>query len=300
MPASIFNGTSVKALKDVFSINDRIKITTNDSDDPRVVAKDGEPGYLYFRTDGQIYRKTDSGSTTNWEILSDDGNWRYRSESSNFTAEIGEFIDVDTSGGAVTATLPASSGNAGKRIAIKNTDSNLCTVDGNAAETIDGATTLDIVEDDTVYLVSDGTNWLVVSHYKAPAYLGVQSALSTIGALGVPQGPGAGNSITIPANTPYMVHGSIEYSNSGGAANYQNCWAYLSTANASSTLITRQAGFPRAVSEFDSSPNIGNVVMMPVRVQYATATTIYINAQSDAGTAANQRYTTFLYAEKIT
>jgi hypothetical protein len=45
------------------------KIITGDSDDPSVVAKTGAAGSLYLRTNGLQYRKTDSGSSTNWELV---------------------------------------------------------------------------------------------------------------------------------------------------------------------------------------------------------------------------------------
>ena len=62
----------------------------------------------------------------------------------------------------MTITLYAASGNAGKVITVKKTDSstNAVTLDGNASETIDGATTLALTAQyDSATVVCDGTNW---------------------------------------------------------------------------------------------------------------------------------------------
>lgn len=64
---------------------------------------------------------------------------------------------------AASATLPAPS--AGAIIVFKRTDSstNTCTINRNAAETIDGAVSIQLYyQYESVTLVSDGTNWFVV------------------------------------------------------------------------------------------------------------------------------------------
>jgi hypothetical protein len=71
-------------------------------------------------------------------------------------------VNVNATSGAVTINLYAASGNAGKIIAVKKTDSstNAVTLDGNASETLDGSLTLTLSgQNDAVYLVCDGTNW---------------------------------------------------------------------------------------------------------------------------------------------
>jgi hypothetical protein len=81
-------------------------------------------------------------------------------------------VKADTTAGAFTLTLPTSTGRTGKIFVIKKTDNsvNVLTVDGNASETIDGALTyLMVVQNDTVVIQSDGTNWMIIQHYnKAP------------------------------------------------------------------------------------------------------------------------------------
>lgn len=65
-------------------------------------------------------------------------------KTADYTATLDDgTIEVDASGAARTITLFAASGNAGKIIVVKKTDSsaNAVIIDGNAVETIDGAAT---------------------------------------------------------------------------------------------------------------------------------------------------------------
>jgi hypothetical protein len=74
-------------------------------------------------------------------------------------------ILCDASSAAFTVTLPAVSGNAGLNFHIKKTDSsgNAVTVDGNASETIDGATTAVITAQwESIQIVSDGSAWYII------------------------------------------------------------------------------------------------------------------------------------------
>jgi len=81
-------------------------------------------------------------------------------KTATFRARSGETHLVNTSGGAVTANLPPVVEVIG-RIAFKLvTAGNNFIIDGNASETIDGATTLTLSNSgDTVILESDGTKW---------------------------------------------------------------------------------------------------------------------------------------------
>lgn len=74
-------------------------------------------------------------------------------------------ILVDASGAARTITLPAASGISGRIYVIKKTDSsgNAVTVDANASETIDGATTYALsAQYKFVVIQCDGTNWHII------------------------------------------------------------------------------------------------------------------------------------------
>lgn len=96
-------------------------------------------------------------------------------KSANYTVSTndGDNVQVNTSasGGAVTITFYAASGNAGKIITVKKTDSsaNAVTLDGNASETLDGATTATLTAQyDSATFVCDGTNWQKVASTLAP------------------------------------------------------------------------------------------------------------------------------------
>jgi len=86
------------------------------------------------------------------------------SKAVDYTLQDEDFmVRVDASGGVKTMTLPTAVGRDGKLFIIKKTDTsaNAVTVDGDAAETIDGATTFDLTAlNDALAIVSDGTNWV--------------------------------------------------------------------------------------------------------------------------------------------
>lgn len=72
---------------------------------------------------------------------------------------------VDCTGGAITTTLPTAVNIPGKVYNIKKIDStvNAVTIDGNGAETIDGAATQVIsFQYDSLTIQSDGANWYII------------------------------------------------------------------------------------------------------------------------------------------
>lgn len=74
-------------------------------------------------------------------------------------------VGVNATDGAVTITLPAAAGCTGRRYDIKKVDSsaNAVTIDGNGAETIDGAATKVLsTQYSSVTIISNGTNWWIV------------------------------------------------------------------------------------------------------------------------------------------
>lgn len=75
-------------------------------------------------------------------------------------------ILADATNGAITINLPAVASNTHRVITVKKTDSssNAVTLDGNASETIDGSTTLELSsQNEFVTIQSDGSQWYVVS-----------------------------------------------------------------------------------------------------------------------------------------
>ncbi len=69
-----------------------------------------------------------------------------------------------------TCTLYTAVGNSGRKVIIKKTDSstNYVLIEGDGSETIDGATNRKLAtEGESLTLISDGANWMVVAHeYK--------------------------------------------------------------------------------------------------------------------------------------
>ena len=72
---------------------------------------------------------------------------------------------ADAAGGAVTVTLPAASTVTGQTFHVKKIDAtaNAVTLDGNGAETIDGASTKATTTQWASYSVqSNGTGWFIL------------------------------------------------------------------------------------------------------------------------------------------
>ena len=90
-------------------------------------------------------------------------------KSADYTATTSDgTIEVDATAGAKTITLFAASSNPGKILTIKKIDSsgNAVTIDGNASETIDGATTLSLASQystATIQVNAAGTAWYKLS-----------------------------------------------------------------------------------------------------------------------------------------
>lgn len=87
MPAVIFTGDTVKALKSALKLGDNSTITSG-SADPTSVATAGTSGDVYISTSTKlIYVKQDSGTTTNWNspIFSDGSNFAYNTGTHTLT-----------------------------------------------------------------------------------------------------------------------------------------------------------------------------------------------------------------------
>jgi hypothetical protein len=74
-------------------------------------------------------------------------------------------VVCNATSGVVTMTLPAAAASQGRKLVAKKIDAsaNAVTVDGNGAETVDGAASVSITAQyDSVSVISDGTTWWVV------------------------------------------------------------------------------------------------------------------------------------------
>ena len=86
--------------------------------------------------------------------------------SANTPLEGGHFtVLVNAVGGARTITLPAAASHTHRIYNIKKIDAsgNAVTIDGNAAETIDGAATQTLsIQWDSYTIQCDGTGWFII------------------------------------------------------------------------------------------------------------------------------------------
>ena len=86
------------------------------------------------------------------------------------TATIGKMHVCSGTTGDYTLTLPAASGNAGKILGVRMSPAltKLVTVDGNASETLDGATTRIMWAEESAILLCDGSNWFKIGGKSVP------------------------------------------------------------------------------------------------------------------------------------
>ena len=116
-------------------------------------------------TSGQILSTNGSG-TLAWANDAGGAAPDYVAKVGAYTATTSDdVISCDSSGGAFSITLYAASGNAGRQLIIQKTDTSALavTIDGNAAETINGSTTTTLnTQYESIKIVCDGSNWFVL------------------------------------------------------------------------------------------------------------------------------------------
>ena len=144
----------------------------------------------------------DPPSSSIWTVdtaLANEQIWTTVAKTANYTTletDRDKIIFCDATSASFTITLlAAATAGDGFQLAIKKTDSsaNTVTIDGNAAETIDGSATLVLsTQNDVAVLISNGTNWYVVNSAAAQSTtFGVDNATNT----------GVSNLITIQHTT---------------------------------------------------------------------------------------------------
>jgi hypothetical protein len=115
-------------------------------------------------------------------------------------ATVQDYDDVIVCGGTTyTVTLPAASGNSGRVLYIKRNSSGTITIDGNASETIDGATTLLLSTSlASAVLICDGSNWFSFGGSGSGSSLIIQS-IAAAGAIA------AATNLALCSGTTYTV-----------------------------------------------------------------------------------------------
>jgi hypothetical protein len=117
-------------------------------------------------TSNQVLQTNGSG-VLNWATVAT-ANLAVTSKTTTATLTTGELgvILASTAGGAYTLTLPTAVGNTGLAYYIKKTtsDNNKLTIDADGSETINGVASLFMwLQNESAHIVSNGTNWDVVS-----------------------------------------------------------------------------------------------------------------------------------------
>lgn len=82
-------------------------------------------------------------------------------KSVNETYQILETDCVIKASGTFTVTLPSAS-RAGMNYIIKNISSGVITLATTGGQTIDGASTVEILLQESVSVISDGSNWIII------------------------------------------------------------------------------------------------------------------------------------------
>lgn len=80
---------------------------------------------------------------------------------SSYTIGVNDYL-VDVTGNTLTITLPTSVGINGKNYIVKNSGTGVVTVSTTSGQTIDGSSSKTLNNNDSIEVVSDGTNWNVV------------------------------------------------------------------------------------------------------------------------------------------
>lgn len=137
---------------------------------PAIFDRDTVPGkqvglIVLDSDDGKFYGVSQDGA---WVPLSNTGSGSVVTKTATDTLLSSQnTVFANSSGGNITLTLPTAVGNDGLRMSIKRIDStiaNTVTIDGNGSEEIDGSTTTTLnTENETITIVSDGSNWEILS-----------------------------------------------------------------------------------------------------------------------------------------
>jgi hypothetical protein len=70
---------------------------------------------------------------------------------------------IDVTGNTVTVTLPTAVGFSGKNYVLKNRGTGVVTVGTTSSQTIDGSSSKILNNNDSIEIVSDGSNWIIAA-----------------------------------------------------------------------------------------------------------------------------------------
>lgn len=143
-------------------LNDMPDTTGENTDhDTRYVAKvqADEPTANPLPYEGQFWYDTDEdGGALPYTV-------NLKTKTANHTADDTDYVLLmDTTSGALTLALPTAVGIAGRVYVIMNIGqaTNNVTIDPDGTETINTNLTIDILDLDSVRIISDGSNWWII------------------------------------------------------------------------------------------------------------------------------------------
>ena len=87
--------------------------------------------------------------------------WGYVAKTANYTVLPTDYT-IDCTANTFTVTLPTAVGATGQVYHIKNSGTGTITVDGNGTQTIDGQLTQTLNQYDSLTIVSNGANWIII------------------------------------------------------------------------------------------------------------------------------------------
>ena len=150
--------TGVNEFQGLLQSNGGVEITLP-GDALNVINSSGQISVLDFSaTSGRVYTFPDAEGTV--ALSGDPLRVPYNAQGSSYAASDNDCVISAT--GTFTVTLPAVSGVSGKMLWVKNSGAGVITVDGNGAETIDGAATQAVAAGDCMQVCSDGLNWIIL------------------------------------------------------------------------------------------------------------------------------------------
>jgi hypothetical protein len=80
----------------------------------------------------------------------------------SYTVNTNDYL-VDVTGNTITVTLPTAVGIDGKNYVIKNSGNGVVTVATTSGQTIDGVSSKSLKNNDSIEVISDGSNWVIVA-----------------------------------------------------------------------------------------------------------------------------------------
>ena len=80
----------------------------------------------------------------------------------NYSVGVNDYL-IDVTGNTINVILPTAVGIEGKIYIVKNSGSGIVTVETTSSQTIDGASSKSLKNNDSIEVVSDGGNWIIVA-----------------------------------------------------------------------------------------------------------------------------------------